>query len=189
MFTGKFPLPEATIYSRAFRSSSQADTHDLGVINMETVEPGLDGNYIYDYSVAADGIFDPVAAWRFGSDFDLPLRPEYVQVTPSQPSHGFFSIDQANVQIVDVKPWSDTIIRGEVSAAPLDPQSNKIFVIRLQEFAGHAASVRISLPVKIKSASIVNLTEDKVLGPVDQLSPLTVAIKPYQTLTVKFEVE
>ncbi|HTK37592.1 MAG TPA: hypothetical protein VL325_03790, partial [Pyrinomonadaceae bacterium] len=46
MFTGKFPLPESTIYSRAVRRSNQADTHDLGVINMETVEPGLDGNYV-----------------------------------------------------------------------------------------------------------------------------------------------
>jgi hypothetical protein len=189
MFTGKFPLPEATIFSRAFRSSSQADTHDLGVVNIDTVEPGLAGNYVYDYSVAAGGIFDPVAAWRFGSGFGLPLRAEYVQVPPMPSAKGFFSIDQPNVYIVDVKPLSDTIIRGEVSAAPLDPQSNKVFVIRLQEFAGRAASVRIGLPVNIKSASIVNLTEDKVRGPVDETSPLTVSIKPYQTLTVKFEVE
>ncbi|HMJ09654.1 MAG TPA: hypothetical protein VK468_11650, partial [Pyrinomonadaceae bacterium] len=102
MFTGKFPLPEATIYSRAFRSSSQADTHDKGVVNMDTVEPGLDGNYIFDYAVAAGGIFDPVTAWRLGSAFDLPLRAQYVQTAPARASTGFFSIDQPNVQIVDV---------------------------------------------------------------------------------------
>ncbi|MEP7213325.1 MAG: glycosyl hydrolase-related protein [Acidobacteriota bacterium] len=189
IFTGKFPLPEATMYSRAFRSSNQADTHDRGVVNMETVEPGLGGNYVYDYAVAASGLFDPVAAWRMGADFNLPLRAEYVQVAPLRPSFGFFSVDQPNVQIVDVKPLSDTVIRGEVSAAPLNPQANKIFVVRLQEFAGRAASVRISLPVKIKSASIVNLTENKILSPVAQTAPLTVSINPFQTLTVRFEVE
>jgi hypothetical protein len=189
MFTGKFPLPEATIYSRALRSSSEADTHDLGVVEMDTVEPGLGGNYIYDYSISSGGMFDPVAACRFGSELNLPLNTEYVQVAPAKPSLGFFSVDQANVQIVDVKPLSDTVIRGEVSAAPLDPQTNKVFVIRLQEFAGRAANVRIGLPSKIRSASIVNLTENKVVGTVDQVSPLVVAIKPYQTLTIRIEVE
>ncbi|MGI8810928.1 MAG: glycosyl hydrolase-related protein [Pyrinomonadaceae bacterium] len=189
MFTGKFPLPEATIYSRALRSSNQADTHDQGIVHMDTVEPGLDGNYIYDYAVAAAGIFDPVVGWRMGADFDLPLRAEYTQVAPVRPSVGFFSVDQPNVQIVDVKPFSDTVIRGEVSAAPLNPQPNKFFVVRLQEFAGRGANVSVSMPVKLKSASIVNLTENEVLGSVADISPLTVSIKPYQTLTIKFEIE
>ena len=177
------------MYSRAYRSSNQADTHDRGVVNMDTVEPGLGANYVYDYAVAASGLFDPVAAWRMGADFNLPLRAEYVQVAPLRPSFGFFSVDQPNVQIVDVKPLSDTVIRGEVSAAPLNPQANKVFVVRLQEFAGRSANVRISLPVKIKSASIVNLTENKILSPVAQTAPLTVSINPFQTLTVRFEVE
>jgi hypothetical protein len=189
MFTGKFPLPEATIYSRAYRSSNQADTHDKGVVIMETVEPGLKGNYVYDYAVAAGGIFDAVAAWRMGADFNLPLRAEYVQVAPLRSSLGHFAVDQPNVQIVDVKPLSDTVIRGEVSAAPLNPQPNKVFVVRLQEFAGRGANVRVTLPVKIRSASIVNLTENKTIAPVAQTAPLTVSIKPFQTLTIKFEVE
>jgi hypothetical protein len=189
MFTGKFPLPEATIYSRVLRNASEADTHDRGVVYIDTVEPGLDGNYIFDYAVSSEGVFDPVAAWKAGSDFNVPLRAEYVQVNPVQAKYGFFSVDQPNVQIVDVKPVSDTVIRGEVSAAPLDPQANRVFVVRLQEFAGRAAKVRVELPVRIKSASIVNLTEDKVLLPVNQTAPLTVEIRPYQTLTVKIELE
>ena len=79
MFTGKFPLPEATIYSRAVRRSNQADTHDLGVINMPTVEPGFDGNYVFDYAVAGDGKFDDVQAWRLGANFNVPLRAEYIE--------------------------------------------------------------------------------------------------------------
>ena len=189
MFTGKFPLPEATIYSRAFRSSSQADTHDLGVVNMETVEPGLTGNYVYDYAIAADSAFDSVKAWRLGSDFNLPFRTEYVHVAPTRPSYGFFSIDRPNVAIVNVKPLSDSVIRGEVSAAPLDPKLNKTYVVRLQEYAGQATTVRLGFPVKLRSAAVVNLTEDTVIAPVQQIEPMTVAMKPYQTLTIKFEIE
>jgi hypothetical protein len=189
MFTGKFPLPEATIYSRAVRRSNQADTHDVGVINMETVEPGLDGNYIFDYAIAGGGVFDDVAAWKMGANFDLPLMEQYVAVPPLKTSDSFFSVDAPNIQITTIKTISDEVVRGEVSATPLDPQINKIFVVRLQEFSGTATTARINLPVKIRSASIMNLTEDKILAPVSQIAPLTVSLKPFQTLTIKIEIE
>jgi hypothetical protein len=189
MFTGKFPLTEATIYSRAVRRSNQADTHDLGVINMPTVEPGLQGNYVFDYAVAADGKFDEVRAWTLGANFNLPLRAEYINDLPSSLSDSFFSINQPNVQIVDVKTISDSVVRGEVSATPLDPQLNKIFIIRLQEFAGKAATAQLNLPAKIKSAAVVNLTESKVLQALTKITPLTVELKPFETKTIKFEIE
>ena len=189
MFTGKFPLPEATIYSRAVRRSNQADTHDLGVINMPTVEPGLEGKYVYDYAIAGGGKFDEVKAWQMGANFNLPLLSEYINALPGSLSYGFFSIDQPNVQIVAVKPLSDSTIRGEVSATPLDPQMNKVFVIRLQEFSGKATTANINLPVKIKSAWLVNLTEDKVLQNLTDIAPLTVNLKPFETMTVKIEIE
>jgi hypothetical protein len=189
MFTGKFPLPEATIYSRAVRRSNQADTHDLGVINMPTVEPGLEGKYVFDYAFGASGNFDDVAAWRMGANFNLPLRAEYTTVLPAQNSNSFFSVNQPNVQIVTVKPISDAVVRGEVSATPLDPQINRVFVVRLQEFSGKAATVQVNLPVRIKSAAILNLTEDRVLQTVTQIAPLTVNLKPFETKTVKFEIE
>jgi len=189
MYTGKFPLPEATIYSRAVREGSQADTHDLGVINIPTVEPGIKGNMVFEYAFVGDGAFDRVRAWHIGSDFNVPLQARYVTTPPTTATQSFFSVDQPNVEIVDVKTLADQVIHGEVSAAPLDPPTNKIFVIRLQEFAGRATSVKLTLPVRLKSASIVSLTEDKVLAAADQIAPLTVAIKPYQTLTVRFEIE
>lgn len=189
MFTGKFPLPEATIYSRAVRRSNQTDTHDLGVINMPTVEPRLSGRYVFDYAIAGSGKFDDVKAWQMGADFNLPLTGEYINALPSSLSDGFFSVNQPNVQIVAVKPISDSIIHGEVSATPLDPQTNKVFVVRLQEFSGKATTANIKLPVKIKSAAIVNLTESKVLQNLNNTSPLTVNLKPFETVTVKIEVE
>ncbi len=103
MFTGKFPLPEATIYSRAVRRSNQADTHDLGVINMPTVEPGLDEKYVFDYAIAGGGKFDEVKAWTLGANFNLPLRANFIDALPSNISNSFFAVNQPNVQIVTVK--------------------------------------------------------------------------------------
>lgn len=189
MFTGKFPLPEATLYSRALRRGEQADTHDLGVVNLETLEPGLGGRYVFDYAVRAGGVWDPIAAWRLGEEFNLPLRAAFVDVPPTQLTRSYFSVDQLGVQIVSVKPISETVIHGEVSATPLDPQLNRVFVIRLQEIAGRAAEVRVALPVKITSAAKLNLTEDAVLQNISQLSPLTIQLKPHETATVRFEIE
>ena len=55
IYSGKFPLPEATLYSRAVRLGNQADTHDLGIINVPTVEPGRDDLMIFDYAIAGGG--------------------------------------------------------------------------------------------------------------------------------------
>jgi alpha-mannosidase len=189
MFTGKFPLPEATLYSRAVRSSNQADTHDLGVVNMRTVEPGIEGRYVFEYAVTSDGEFDVVKGWNFGANFNVPLRGQYIDHLPASLSYSFFSVSEPNVQIVTVKAVSDSVVRGEVSATPLDPQLNKVFVIRLQEFAGREVTARVNLPVKIKSAEIVNMTESKVLEAVAAAAPLTVRLKPFETKTVKFEIE
>ncbi|HEY8558867.1 MAG TPA: glycosyl hydrolase-related protein [Pyrinomonadaceae bacterium] len=189
MFTGKFPLPEATVYSRAVRRSNQTDTHDVGVVNMPTVEPGMTGNYVFEYAVAADGKFDEVRAWTLGANFNLPLRAEYVETAPASPSDSFFSLNRPNVQIAGVKTISDTVVRGEVSATPLEPTLSRVFVIRLQEFAGRAATVSVDLPVKIKSAAALNLTESKVLENISQIAPLTVSLKPFETKTIRFEIE
>jgi hypothetical protein len=189
MYTGKFPLPEATIYSRATRFGDQADTHDLGILNVGTVEPGVKGSMVFEYALAAAGTFDPVRARRMGANFNLPLLAQYTQVKPQALSQSFFATDQPNVEIVVVKPLTENTIRGEVSSAPLSPPVNRSFIIRLQEFAGRPATTRISLPATVKSASLVSLTEDKVLKQITQISPLTVILKPYETATVRIEIE
>lgn len=189
MYMGKFPLPEATIYARAFRNASQADTHDKGMVDMPTVEPGIDGRYVFDFAFSAAGVFDPVAAWRMGTAFNVPLSAHYTQVFPVERSKSFFTIDQPNVQIVGVKSLTDNVIRGEVSASPLNPPVSKVFIVRLQEFAGRSATVRVGFPVKIKSASLVTMTEDKVIAPISAIAPLTVQMKPFQTATVRVEIE
>jgi hypothetical protein len=190
MYTGKFPLPEATLYSRALRLGTQADTHDLGPINVPTVEPGIDGRYVFEYAIAGGGAFDLVRTRELGENFNLPLRAQYVQVSPLEASRGFFSVDKPNVEIVVVKPASTSAVRGEVSANPLDPPVSKSFVVRLQEFTGQKTTTHLTLPVAVRSASIVSLTEDKVLGQLATTgSQITVEMGPYECVTVRFEVQ
>jgi Glycosyl hydrolases family 38 C-terminal beta sandwich domain len=71
----------------------------------------------------------------------------------------------------------------------LEPQFNKRFAIRLQEFAGRATQVKINFPVRIKSASKLNLTEDVELEKITTLSPLTVQVGPFATTTIRVEIE
>jgi len=190
MFTGKWPLPEATLYSRAFRRGNQADTHDLGVTNLMTTEPGLDQRYVFDYAVnATNGNFDYVAAWRLGSEFNLPLRASYVTVLPAVLERSFLTVNQPNVDIVTVKQVADITTHGEVSANPLTPRASTVFVIRLQEFVGRATTAEVTVPVKIRAAAILNQTEDRVLENVSSLSPLIVKLKPYETVTLRIEIE
>ena len=190
MLTGKWPLPEATIYSRAFRRGNQADTHDLGVTNLPTTEPGLDQQYVFDYAVnVSNGDFDDVAAWRLGSEFNLPLRASYVTVPPVASERGYFMVNHPNVEIVTVKQVADTTTHGEVSANPLNPRASTVFVIRLQEFVGRATTVEVTVPVRVRAAAIMNQTEDKVLEIVSNLSPLIVRLKPYETVTLRIEIE
>lgn len=189
IYTGKFPLPEATIYSRAIRRNAQGDTNDLGVVNFETLEPGLEGNYLYDYAVSSDGKFNDIKAKRLGAEFNLPLRAEFVAVQPNVLESSFYSVSQPNVQIVTVKKALGSENHGEIGAVPLNPQIGKEFVIRLQEFTGKTATIEIKLPVKIKSASLMNLNESIELGKIVRLSPLTVEMKPFETKTIKFEIE
>lgn len=189
MYMGKFPLPEATIYSRALRQGSQADTHDLSIINVPTVEPGRTDRMIFDYAFSAAGVFDPIRAWQMGANFNLPLRVQYVGVAPQETSKGFFSVDQANVQIVTVKTKSEGAFRGEVTSEPLAPKVNKVFIIRLQEFAGRPTSVKLTLPVNIKSASLMNITESVELAKLSQFAPLTISLKPFECATVRVEIE
>jgi hypothetical protein len=190
LYTGKWPLREATLYSRAFRRGNQADTHDLGVTNLPTVEPGLSERYTFDYAFnATTGDFDAVAARHFGAIFNVPLRALFVTLPPRALERSYFSVNQPNVEIVSVKQLADTTVHGEVSANPLDPKPTRIFVIRLQEFAGRAATAELSTPVKVHSAALLNLTEDRVLENLSTLSPLTVRLKSFETATVRIEIE
>ncbi|MEO7673890.1 MAG: glycosyl hydrolase-related protein [Pyrinomonadaceae bacterium] len=189
IFTGTFPLPEATLYSRAVRQGFQADTHDLSIINIPSVEPGIQDKMIFEYAFSAAGVFDPVRAWRMGADFNLPLRARYPAFAPTEMQKGFFSVDEPNVQIVVVKTLTESSLRGEVTSAPLSPKVSKVFIIRLQEFTGRGTIVKVTVPATVKSATMMNLTESVELSKIATVSPLSISLRPYETATVRIEIE
>jgi len=110
-------------------------------------------------------------------------------VPPVVSERSYFMVNQPNVEIVTVKQIADTTTHGEVSANPLNPRASTVFVMRLQEFVGRATSVEVTLPVKIRAAAILNQTEDQVLETLSSLSPLSVKLKPYETVTLRVEIE
>ncbi len=189
IYTGKFPLPEATLYSRAVRQGVQADTHDLSIINIASVEPGIEENMVFEYAFSAAGVFDPVRAWRMGADFNVPLRARYTTVAPTEMQRAFFSVDQPNVQIVVVKTLTESSLRGEVTSAPLSPKVSKVFILRLQEFTGRGTIVKVTVPATVKSAAMMNLTESVELSKIAKVSPLSISLRPYETATVRIEIE
>jgi hypothetical protein len=190
MFTGSWPLREATLYARAFRRGNQADTADLGVTNLQTVEPGLSNRYIFEFAIsAAPGPFDDVAAWRLGAAFNAPLQAAFVAVAPRVAERSYFTVDQTNIQIVVVKPAAAAFTPGEVRSVPLNPTPGRAFTIRLQEIAGRETAVKLTTPVKALSAAIMNLTEERVLKGALPVNPITLSVKPYETVTLRIEIE
>ena len=144
---------------------------------------------VFEYAFSVAGAFDPVRSWRMGSGFNLPLRAQYVGVSPARNSETYFAVDKPNVEIVTVKPLTESSVHGEVTSAPLSPKASKVFIVRLQEFAGRPANVTVSLPAKVKSASLMNLTESVELEKITAISPLKVSLKPYECATVRVEIE
>ncbi len=190
MFTGKWPLPEATLYSRVFRHSSQGDMRLRGVTTFPTVEPGLGAEYSFDYALGSESApFDPIAAMRFGAAFDAPLRAVYVPFAAAS-SQSYFAVDQPNVRIDTVKQAEAVQAEAITPTNLADAKQSGQFVIRLQEIAGrdtpHAA---VSLPGTVVKAEVVDLNEDRILRTLPAASPLEVALKPYQILTIRFEVK
>jgi hypothetical protein len=64
-----------------------------------------------------------------------------------------------------------------------------VFIVRLQEFAGRGGSVRVNVPATVRSAAKMSMTEDRVIEQVGSIAPLTVALRPFQTVTLKIEIE
>jgi alpha-mannosidase len=189
MFTGKWPLPEATLYSKAFRRSNQGDMRDRGITNFRTVEPGLGNHCVFDYAIGSEpGMFDAVAAMRFGLFFDVPLIAAYVPFAQAASQSGIV-VDQPNVRIDTVKEAENNKSAAITPTNLENAAPKRQFIIRLQEIAGRNTRAAITLPAPIRSAAVVNLTEDREIATLPATAPLVVSLTPYQTLTVRFELQ
>lgn len=188
VFAGKWPLERATLFAKAFRYGTQSDTEDAGVVNIETVEPGLGHRHVFDYSLASFAQFDPATSTRFGWELNVPLRSVYVPAVPEEARRSFFGVDQSNVLILAIKPSGTNDLSGMVTSTPLAPRANRTFILRLQEIAGRRTRVRVALPIGLSAARVLSLDEDRVVQASIPTNPLTAELGPHEIVTVEIEI-
>jgi hypothetical protein len=191
MLTGKWPLPEATIYTKVLRQGMQSDTNDLGVSNIMSVEPGLGPRYSFDFAVGTvHGTFDPVAAWRFGWAFSVPLSSEFVPCSTMDSSRSFFGVDQSNVVLINAKPEVGDWKPGIITTPPPKSQARRGIILRLQEIAGRETrGLVINLPGRARNAELLNLTEENVVQSNLPVNPVRVDIGAFRTITLRIVPE
>jgi hypothetical protein len=186
---GNWPLPEAIVYSKVLAHTDQGEMRFTGVTNFTTVEPGLGSWKVFDYAIRATGAFDSVAGFRFGEEFNKPVQV-FDATFGEVATQSFFSTDQPGVRVVAVKAAERSPAEVVVTSPPPPATPSKRFVIRLQEITGQPArNVHVRLPVAVKGAEIVNLTEMRVLKTNLPVEPLTVELQPFQTLTVRIQIQ
>jgi hypothetical protein len=164
------------VRATVMRKQDQGETRDLGMVNFTTVEPGLPSTSWYHFGItSARGDLDPVASYREGVSFDLPLMTAVLtsSMTPAEPQLSYFSLSADNVAVLAFKPSADGNLEH--------------YTVRLQEIAGESVDVELKTPLKITAVEETNLTEDQVTGPV-ALNPLRVKISPHETMTLRLTI-
>ena len=159
----------------ALRKQDQGDTRDLGMVNFENVELGMENEPLqFDLALTSSNPADLASIYRVGHEYDSPLIEARMppHSAPAKPSGFFFMVDAPNVALTAFRPSLDG-----------NPTH---YTIRLQEVAGIAAQVTIATPLKISQAEQVNLTEDTVIS--QQSLPLKFNVRPSQTVTLRITI-
>lgn len=155
------------------RKQDEGETRDLGMVNFASVEPGAEDEPLwFDFALTSGSEFDPVASYRDGLDFDVPLIAAQLLpgMAPAQPDGSFFTVSAPNVAVLAFKP-----------SANGDPND---YMLRLQEIAGKAAEVEITTPLKVSAAATTSMTEDVVREKLG-VAPLRVHVGPHETVTLR----
>jgi hypothetical protein len=184
MLTGSWPLAELTLFSRAFRRGTQADTSDRGVIAVDSVEPGLGDRYVFDYALTCDRTFDEADGTRFGTEFNVPLQAVVLAHVPARPTQSLFTVDAPSIRLLTFKVAEQNPRADSVTASPLVPRPPREFVLRLQETAGRAADVTVTLPFRPARAERRNLVEGP---PIEHVAPgqqVRLQVRPYEVVTL-----
>lgn len=188
MMSGRWPLADATLFARAFRRGTQSDTSDLGVIHLETVEPGLGHRYVFEYALATGDTFDPVRATRLGWALNVPLRAQLLPAPPRDAEASLLAIDAPNVVLLTFKATEADPVEGHVTASPLIPTIPSRFTVRLQEVAGTATTARVRLPAPAVRADRRDLLEERVVEVLTPGREIAVTLAPFEVVTVVIEV-
>lgn len=164
------------VRATVMRKQDQGETRDLGMVNFLTVEPGLPQTSWYHFAIgSADGDLDPVASYREGVSFNLPLMAISLtsSMAPAEPRMSYFTLSADNVVMLAFKPSTDGNLEH--------------YTVRLQEIAGKATDVELKTLLKVSAAEKTNLTEDVVQAPV-ALNPMRLHLTPHETMTLRLNI-
>jgi glycosyl hydrolase family 38 len=161
------------VRATVMRKQDQGETRDLGMVNFQTIEPGLSAISSYDFALTSnEGDLDPVASSQAGWSFDVPLISVKLDsgMAPELLQASFFTLSAPNVEMLAFKPSEDG-----------NPEH---YTIRLQEIAGKETDVDLKTPLKITEAEETPMNEDRVLSklPID---PLRMHLLPHETFTLR----
>ncbi len=164
------------VRATVLRKQDQGETRDLGMVNFETVEPGLPATEWFSFAITSQaGDLDATAASREGWSFDVPLIAMELNanLAPATPTASFFSLSAPNVILLAFKPSED--------------HDQEHYTIRLQEIAGQKTEVELSTPLKITAAEETSLTEDRDVAALT-VNPLRVVLGPHEVFTMRVTI-
>jgi hypothetical protein len=158
----------------ALRKADQGDMKDAGVVTLPTVEPGYGPRYTSSFAITSAATFDPVASYREGWDYDVPLIAALLppDKKPDANTGSFFSLSAPNVAILAFKPSADG-----------NPDH---YTLRLQEIAGYATKFALHSALSIGAVAQTAMTEDTILQP--GLDQNHLDIGPHETLTLQLTI-
>jgi hypothetical protein len=158
----------------ALRKADQADTKDAGVVTLPTVEPGYGPRYTSSFAITSAANFDPVASYRAGWDFNVPLITALLPPDrePDENTGSFFSLSAPNVVILAFKPSDDG-----------NPDH---FTLRLQEIAGSATKCALRSSHRISAIAETSMTEDDIVH--SDLNESGINIGAHETLTLQLTI-
>jgi hypothetical protein len=158
----------------ALRKADQGDTKDSGVVTLPTVEPGYGPRYTASFASTSAASFDPVASYRAGWDYNVPLITALLPPDrePDENTGSLFSVSAPDVAILAFKPSADG-----------NPDH---FTLRLQEIAGSAAKCALHSSLRISAVAETAMTEDVILHP--GLNAGEINIGAHETLTLQLTI-
>jgi hypothetical protein len=158
----------------ALRKADQGDTKDAGVVTFPTLEPGYGPRYTSSFGITSAASFDPVASYRAGWNFNVPLITALLPPDrePDENAGSFFSVSAPDVAIIAFKPSADG-----------NPDH---FTLRLQEIAGNATRLALHSSVKISAVAETSMTEDVIVHA--ELNESDLEIGAHETLTLQLTI-
>jgi hypothetical protein len=170
------PPKSALLLSGAMGVAHYGRSKDQGVVPLRAGEPSAPPEHLFTYRLATQAAgFDPVQAARLGWEGNVPLLAFYATGGPTDraPTGSFWSVDRANVSIVELKGASF----GE----------RKEIVLRLQELAGTPTTVTLHTAFPISRAWLASATEAKLQEQIPA-SPLQLSLAGHAIQTVRLQI-